>query len=113
MNQEDNSNQFLDRVLSSLDGMERARPQPWFYTRLKARLQKEDSTAWERISRLVSRPSVAIASLCMVLLLNVFFLLQSDQETGGSYQVAQGDQVVESESLIASSSSFDYENITP
>lgn len=112
MNQESNRDEFLDRMLNSLDGVERAQPQPWFYTRLLARLKKEETTAWERISRLVSRPAVAITSLCLVLVLNVFFLLRSDNASR-SNNVAQGEQVVESESLLASSSSFDYENITP
>ncbi|MCR6720174.1 MAG: hypothetical protein NVV59_07675 [Chitinophagaceae bacterium] len=112
MKQELNRDEWMDRVLNSLDGVERAQAQPWFYTRLMARLKKEETTTWERISGLISRPSVAITSLCLVLLMNVFFLLQSDSDNSIN-SVAQTDQVVESESLIASSSSFDYENITP
>lgn len=112
MNHENARDAFVDRVLNSLDGMERAQPQPWFYTRLKTRLSKEETTAWEYISRLLSRPVVAVTSLCLVLLMNGYFLLQSNDVVNNN-QTAMGEQVIESESLIAASSSFDYENITP
>lgn len=112
MKQDLNRDEFVERVLGSLDGLERARPEPWLYTRIKGRLQRQEGTGWERISQLLARPAVAIVSLCLVLVLNAFFLLQSDSPANGN-AVAQGEQVVESESLIASSSSFDYENLTP
>lgn len=112
MKQESNRDEFVERVLGSLDGLERARPEPWLYTRIKGRLQRQESAGWEKISQLLARPVVAIASLGLVLVLNLFFLLQSDSPANGN-SVAQGEQVVDSESLIASSSSFDFENLTP
>ena len=110
MKQENERERFVERVMGSLDHVERAQPQPWFYTRLQGRLQTEKRTGWERVSQILARPAVAMAGVCLVLLLNVFLLLRSDDPSSTS--VAQGE-VVESESLIASSSSFDYENITP
>lgn len=111
MKQEKDRDRFVEQVLGSLDGLERAQPQSWFYTRLLGRLQKEERTGWERVSQLLARPVVAMASLCLVLVLNAYLLLQSGQQPANT--MAQGEPVVESESLIASSSSFDYENITP
>ncbi len=113
MKKENNKETRMEQILSSLDGIERAQPQPWFYTRLRVRLEKHSVNGWEKVSKFLSRPAVVFATLCIVLVLNVFFLMKLNNTTPPSGQVAQNDPVQDSESLIASSSSFDYENITP
>lgn len=109
MKKENDSEQFVDRVMDSLDGIGRAQPQPWLYTRISARLRGEIRTGWELVSQFLSRPAIAMSTLCLVLVLNAFFLLRSDEPAN----VAVQNDVTESESLIASSSSFEFENITP
>lgn len=114
MNKRHDIEQRIDRALESLDGLQRAQPAPWFYTRLRARLERDEPvTVWERVGSFLSRPAVVVAGLCVILLVNVTALLKQPAAGTAPNSVAQTETVVESESLIASSSSFDYENFAP
>lgn len=98
----------IDQTLNSLDGIQRAEPQPWLYARIMKRLHREeDKTAWGAIGSFLARPAVAIAGLCFILVLNGFLLFKEEKES----QAIVSEQMVESESLMASSSSFEYENL--
>src|SRR3954469_2881220 len=71
----------VEKALSSIDGIERAVPQPWFFARIKARLSKEEKTVWVKIGSFLSKPVVAIAGLCLVLTLNAVLLLNQKSST--------------------------------
>jgi len=109
MNQKKTIEGRIEEALDSLDGIRRASPQPWFYARVKARLDREEKTVWESISFFLSKPAVVMAGLAAILMLNVFVLSRQSQELG-SVANQQG-LVTDSESIIASNSSFDYENL--
>lgn len=93
--------------MNSLEGMHRAEPAPWFYSRVSARLHRETAGVWEHIGKLISRPSIAIAGVLMILTMNVVLLVRGSAADASRQEQA----LVESESMIASSSSFDYENL--
>ena len=99
----------VENVLQSLDGIERAKPAPWLFTRVNARLAGEERTTWGMMSSFLARPAVTIAGLCIILVLNVSLLLNKGRSVVSPAMVHT--EHVESESLIASSSSFDYENL--
>ena len=103
----------IERALESLEGMQRATPQPWFYTRVKARLQREEKTIWVSIGSFLSKPAVAMAGLGMILVLNIFVLFKQDKLQHATNVANQPVQLTDSESIIASNSSFDYENVQP
>ena len=99
-------------ALDSLDGIQRAEPRPYFYTRLTARLQANDRTIWETMGSFLARPVVAVAGLCFILILNAFILIRQDADPSVSFPVANSDQLTsDNEYILASSSSFDYENL--
>ena len=98
-----------DKAMESLDGMARATASAWTYTRVKARLLQEAKKPWERVAAILARPAVAVAGLVVILLVNAFILFKTDTP-----ELAAADEnrlQVDSESLIASSSSFDYEKL--
>lgn len=64
-----------DETLDSLEGIQRATPAPYFFTRLQARLQ-EKIPLWENISIMLNRPAVAFATISFVLVLNAFVFLK-------------------------------------
>lgn len=101
----------VEEALSSLDGIQRATPQPWLFSRVKGGLlKKEEKTRWEAIGSFLSKPAVAIAGLFLILGLNGVLLF--NQQPDSSMVAVQSElQANDSESLVASSSSFDYENI--
>jgi hypothetical protein len=101
----------VEEALSSLDGIQRAAPQPWLFSRVKGRLLKrEEKTRWETIGSFLSKPAVAITGLFLILGLNGILLF--NQQSDSAVVAVQNEiQPNDSESLIASSSSFDYENL--
>lgn len=100
--------QKIQRTLDSLDGMQRASAGPFFYTRVSAALQKQRVTAWDRISNLISRPVVAIATVCVVLAVNMAVIV--DQSAGSAVSSDPADLAVVDEYTIATAGIYDYEN---
>ena len=111
MEQKKTINGKIEKALESLDGMQRATPQPWLYARVKARLQREERTVWESIGSFLSKPAVAMAGLGMILILNVFVLFKQGNFQDAASVASQSAQITDSESILASNSSFDYENL--
>jgi len=62
-------NRKIDEVMQSFDGIEKASPLPFFFTRLEAKMQKEKNR-WEVISSFLSRPVVAFACICLIIIIN-------------------------------------------
>ena len=102
----------VEETLKSLDGARRATPQPWLFSRIKARLSREeaeDRTVWGAWASFLSRPAVVIAGLCVILLFNGVLLFNETAVSPAS--IAVQNEQPDSESFVASSSSFDFENL--
>lgn len=85
-------NKRIEDILNSLDGTQRAAAPDFFYTRLKARMEKELTSGRNRSWAI--RPAYAFAALTLVLLVNAFVLLQKDEagsiaDTGTDTDYAQ------------------------
>lgn len=78
-NKEDIDKKVAD-ALSSLDDVERAEVSPFFYTRLKARMQKEEKGFWS----LFINPqfSMAVAGVFLLFCLN-FYMMINYKSTNG------------------------------
>ena len=75
--------------MRSLDGAARAEVGEFFFTRLQARLQQKGNSAWERVVGWIARPSVAIAGLFIILLLNSLVVIRKfEQQVSGTEQQA-------------------------
>ncbi|MBI5371261.1 MAG: hypothetical protein HZA79_04440 [Sphingobacteriales bacterium] len=60
----------IEEILNSLDGCTRAEAPAFFYTRLKARMEKETITA----SSWMLRPAYTLAGLLLILAINILVL---------------------------------------
>ena len=83
MKQRNDIEKRVEETLNSLDGIQRATPQPWLFSRVKARLIREEAeerTVWGTIGSFLSKPVVAIAGLCLILILNGFLLFNQNQK---------------------------------
>jgi len=72
----ENINKRINEVMRSLDGIEKASPRPFFFTRLEARLQRQKSR-WEVVSSFLSKPVVAIACICLIIMINAMVIFSS------------------------------------
>ena len=111
MNKRPDIGKKVEKTLESLDGMKRAEPQPFFYTRLIARLEREPKNIWELAGSILARPAVAIVGLCMILAFNIVILVQKEETTSNPTYV---DAVQDDENIFASTNTtYDYENLEP
>ena len=99
----------VEEVLESLDGIKRADPGPWFFSRLSAKLVVQPRSPWFLVGSFLSRPAVAITGVMAIILLNLAVLLNERKDVKSSAQLPQ--VVTENEYITASNSSFDYENL--
>ncbi|MEI8075719.1 MAG: hypothetical protein WCH78_13295 [Bacteroidota bacterium] len=90
-------NEIVDQHLSVIEGMQEIGPDPFFYTRLKARMDKENETAsWD----LPFKPVWVIGILITLLALNGILIVQESRSTktnaakGIQALAASYDQVV-------------------
>ena len=99
----------VDEAMDSILNIGQATPQPFFYTRLMARIQRQESSGWEKISGLISRPVVAIITVSTVLMLNIYVALNESSPSVNSsemYDVATADD-------LGTNTFYDIENVQP
>jgi hypothetical protein len=102
----------VEAALNSLDGMRSASPGPFFFTRVQARLQREEKNVWEKMIAFVCRPAVAITMTCLVITINAAVIFQhkeSPRDYSTSALADQTDQSVYEEFNVASNSFYEFE----
>jgi hypothetical protein len=77
MNNKKQAEEQAQEALNGFEGIARAKPQPFLYTRLMARMQKAPAGFWERGARFLARPAVAIGCVLLVLMMNGLVLLDN------------------------------------
>ena len=102
--------QEVNHILDSLEGLQQASPGPFFYTRVQARLRKEETGFWGKLAGYFTRPAVAVATLCLIFLLNTaaFFY---ERETSPA-MADQNEQTINEEynTTLALNSYYDENN---
>jgi hypothetical protein len=73
------NNKRTERVLGSLDGLQKAMAPDFFYTRLTGRMQREEEPV--RKPFFLLRPVFITAALSVVLIINIFSLTQLNKKT--------------------------------
>src|SRR5690349_13143052 len=101
----------VQETMNSLDGLQKAGPGPFFYTRVMARLESEEKNLWETVTSYITRPLVIASVISFVLLLNVAVVFRQAADTGDLAD--QQDISLVDEYTIASTSFYDYSNAEP
>ena len=104
------SSNKIEGILSSLDKIRRAEPQPYLYTRLRARLEAGRVTVWDRVTTIISRPVIAVGGVFLVLIINIFAIYSHNNLSGNN---DQPDVASTEDYSVVSSSFYDSENIKP
>lgn len=100
----DNIEKQVEATMASLDGISRATANPFLYTRIHASLTAEESGFWARLAAFMTKPTVAIATVLVILLMNsVIFLNNSHGNTNRSAVASQDeDQLLSREYAVSS-----------
>ncbi|HEU5366543.1 MAG TPA: hypothetical protein VFU62_13480 [Hanamia sp.] len=108
-------NQKIEETMRSLDGIEKATPRPFFFTRLEARMQNEKSI-WEEISSFVAKPMVAFACILLVVIINaavIFSSSNSSNSTANSVSQQNNELATADEYNLISSNFYEFVNTKP
>ncbi len=70
----------VEKTLNSLEGIQRAAANPYLFTRIKARLEREEGI-WSRALTFISRPTFAVPAIVLTILINtaIFFEFKSEK----------------------------------
>ena len=101
------NNHNIESLLSSLDGIQKASPGPYFFTRVQARLQQDQPGTWGSIIRVITRPSIALGTLCLVVVVNAAALFYHREETTAVAQQLEQVSPDEYNTTLASNSYYD------
>ena len=107
---------LVEQTLDSLDGIRRAEPTPFLYTRVRARLEGDEKNAWEKMASILARPVVAFASLFVIIGINAFILFNDASSSGsvnGTGTTASNGNAVVEDYFILAANNYDYENLEP
>ena len=99
----------VDEAMDSILNIGQATPQPFFYTRLMARIQRQESSGWEKISSLISRPAVALITVSTVLMLNIYVALNESSPSVNSSEMSD----VATADDLGTNTFYDIENVQP
>jgi len=66
----------VERTLASLDGISRASANPYLYSKIRQKMlhSADTDSPWARIQLFLSKPVIAFSLICMLLIVNVFFV---------------------------------------
>jgi hypothetical protein len=112
MNLNENINKLIEEAMESVDNVERVEPKPFLLTRIHARMNRETASVWEKTGRFITRPAVAFAGLCILLLINITVILSNK----ASNEVSPTDQVTQNstdEFSYTVATIYDNENTQP
>ena len=81
MNDKKSIQEEVEKTLESLNGIQKASASPYLFTRIKARVESEEISFWNRALTLISRPSVAVPAIVFTIMINtaIFFDFRSEK----------------------------------
>lgn len=105
----------IEEALHSIDGIHKAAPRSFFFTRLEARMQREKNV-WEKISSFVARPAIEFAGICLIIMINAMVIFSSSDTSNtvvSQNQNQNSELATVDEYSQANVTLYDYENIKP
>jgi hypothetical protein len=101
----------IDEVMQSIDGIKRATPRPFLFTRLEAAMANEKNV-WVKVSSYIARPLVAFICICLIIMINVmavfFFRAPVNRLAQQANELANVDEYSQ-----ASATLYELENVNP
>ncbi|WP_343703920.1 hypothetical protein [Chitinophaga sp.] len=114
MKQRRDIQQETEQTMRSLDGVQRAEPAPYFYTRLMARMQQaRPADAWDRLIALITRPSVAITAVVLILAANGFMFVSKLKTTAELVETTALQQAFADEYQLGITTFYEYDKTEP
>jgi hypothetical protein len=101
----------IEDAMQSIDGIKKASPAPYFFTRLEARMQNEKNW-WIKITEFLAKPSIAFASICLIVMINAIVIFSSSKAKNTASTQNNELASIDEYSQV-SATLFEYENVKP
>ena len=101
----------IEAILNSFDGVEKASPTPFLFTRVMARMHDSDDNIWSRILQFITKPAFALGIALVFLMINMYILL--NQYSGTVEQAEESTQTLALEYTSLTSTIYDNNTETP
>jgi hypothetical protein len=111
-----NKQQFDERVeavLNSLDGATSAMPKSFLLTRINARLHAKQESIWDKYLYFISRPAIAFAAVCMVIVINIFAITNGNSANAIVAEDIQNTYMLDDDDVASNTIIIDNENVEP
>lgn len=106
-----NDKNNIEEILESLDNCQRASAPAFFYTRLKARMERVTGAGAEIKKPLILRPVFALAALVLILIVNALVIFQNNSNNADTTSISDTDvlQTIAVEYRLNDNSAIPYE----
>jgi len=106
MSKKINIDQQVNETLESLEGIQKASPGHFFFTRVQARLHKAHKDVWDQVLSFISRPAVVMATVILILLIDVIALTNTEQSE--NMQATEKSHALDEEYDFSIATIYDY-----
>lgn len=103
-------NHKIKKTLESLDGIQRASPGPFFFTRLQVRLNRQTRSFWEEVGSFLTKPVVALGAVLVIVIMNVTVIYSNNDTVTDQFQT---EYAATDEYVQLTNSVYEIENIKP
>lgn len=100
----------IEKILISIDSIEKASPKPFLYSRVMARLAREKENLWEKWSSVFLKPATVFACICFVVIMNIAAIFYNNNS---AVQAAQNELTTSDEYTQLATNFYDFENVKP
>lgn len=107
MKQKHHIDKQVEDTMNSLDGLQKASPGPYFFTRVNARLHKHQKDAWEQTLSFLTRPAILAASVIAIIVVDIIALTNLKSTENNQVAIEQA-QVFAEEYDYAIATIYDY-----
>lgn len=95
----------VDKTLQSLEGIKRAQPNPYLFTRIMARMHKHNG--WEKVTYFIARPVIAFAVLLFVIVINALVVFQFNRTSSNETEGIVINDIADEYNMVASTNYYE------
>jgi hypothetical protein len=79
-----------EEILESLEGVQRAEPKPFLYTRISARMAKQETSGFGLMFKVITAPAFSLGIAILFILINGYFMMKSTDSSIDTSDLNQG-----------------------
>ena len=79
-----------EEILESLEGVQRAEAKPFLYSRIMAKMSREETGGFALIFRVITAPAFSLGIAILFILINGYFMLRSTDSAIDANDLSQG-----------------------